>query len=247
MFKYPCNFPKMNKTSPSYSVRSVLLENDSREELCIYSQRFFKLILEFCGKKRFINFFLLHLHSFLLENIDFWNKKKFESGPKTTELHRKLELQNQWCLNQLLFLLAVWRGMVQSSQKSVQIFLFSSVDFELDPVQSWIRGVRSSRLNSRWGKGEMVPYRLCGVHHRARAQSMSVKESPWRAQKKIGFYIFNQGSYFEYIWLNRIFHFTVLIINHTHWINVVFVIPLKCNFFCTVNELHNRSSILYSW
>lgn len=106
------------------------------------------------------------------------------------------------------------------------------------------RGVRSSRLNSRWGKGEMMPYRTCGVHYRARAQSVSVRESPWRATKKMGFCIFNQGSCFEYIWLNRIFHFTVLIINHTHWINVIFVILLKCNFFCTVNELHDRCSIL---
>lgn len=89
--------------------------------------------------------------------------------------------------------------MVQSSQKSVQVFLFSSVDFELDPLQSGIRGVRSSRLKSRWGKGEMAPCRMWGAYHRAWAQSVSVGESPWRAKKKIGFCIFNQGSYFEYI------------------------------------------------
>lgn len=127
----------------------------------------------------------------------------------------------------------------------IQIFQFSSLDSKSNPWPSWTRGLRSSRVNSSWGKGEMVPQRACGVRHRGWTQSASVRESPWRANKKIGFCIFIQGSYFEYFWLNRIFHFTVLIINHTHWINVIFVIPLKCNFFCTVNKLHDRCSILF--
>lgn len=87
--------------------------------------------------------------------------------------------------------------MVPSSEKSVQTFLFSSVGFELDPLQSWVGG-RNSRVRSCWaqGSGDM---QNCSAHHGARAQSLPGKETPWRARKKIGFQIFGQGSYFEYI------------------------------------------------
>lgn len=136
---------------------------------------------------------------------------------------------------------------VHSSEKSVQTSLFSSVGFGWIPCPAGSEG-RSSR-EELLGTGEVVPGRAQGSPRSSGTGPAWEGTSVEGAKKKIGFYVFGQGSYFEYIWLNRIFHFTVLIINHTHWINAIFVIPLKCNFFCTVSELHDRCNILFlcSW
>lgn len=130
-----------------------------------------------------------------------------------------------------------------------------SADLSVQLSGFWIRclaklgrraeaGVRSCWAGGKWCHAELQC--LSGNTGTVPAwEGISVQ----RAKKKIRFYVFGQGSYFEYIWLNRIFHFTVLIINHTHWINAIFVIPLKCNFFCTVSELHDRCNIFFlcSW
>lgn len=120
-----------------------------------------------------------------------------------------------------------------SCERSVQSSLLSSGGAGSAPLHGWVTGQQQQ---------EVMPGRSAALTTGTGPARERI--SLERAEKKIGFYIFGQGSCFEYIWLNRIFHFTVLIINHTHWINAIFVIPLKCNFFCTVSELHDRCNIL---
>lgn len=83
----------------------MLLGNDSREEKlmvsdCIYSeicQTDFEVL--WINKKVYeIFFYYLYIALFYFRSLSILIK--FDSGPRTAELLRKVQLQNQWCLNQ---------------------------------------------------------------------------------------------------------------------------------------------------
>lgn len=132
----PLNSSLVSKNPLSWSLASA---NDSRDKSSLILRVFSNLYCGFVNKGAFPTTFTIDLH----------RKYRLLKGKKRLSWFLSLlkSMENLSSrlsgvsINVLIaLLLAVWSRMVHSSGKSVQTFLFSSVGFELGPLQSWVRG-----------------------------------------------------------------------------------------------------------